>query len=263
MNVTDFKKMKDNNQKISMVTCYDFWSAQLIANTDIDCLLVGDSLAMVMHGHQTTIPATTDMIANHVKAVVKGAKEKFIIADMPFISYRKSLDITMNNVETLMHAGCHAIKLEGVEGSEQIIKHIVDSGVPVMGHLGLTPQSVHQLGGYRVQGRESEAQTQLIEQAKKLESLGAFSLVLECVPANVAQTVCQELSIPVIGIGAGSNVDGQVLVLQDLLGLNDGFKPKFVKTYLEGSKLIKQALNDYNHDVKQQAFPNENYCFQE
>lgn len=261
MNILKLKAMKQQNQKISMVTCYDYWSARIIAQTPIDCILVGDSLAMVMHGHPTTIPATIDMMALHVAAVARGAPEKFIVGDMPFLSYRKGLQETMRTVEQLMQAGAKAIKLEGVTGHEEIIQYVVTSGIPVMGHIGLTPQSVHQLGGFKVQGNnEADAQA-LLEQAKILEQLGCCAVVLECVPCELAKVITQAINIPTIGIGAGVHVDGQVLVLHDLLGMDENFKPKFLKTYLKGYELFKTALNTYDHEVKTAQFPSKEHSF--
>ncbi len=261
MNILDFQLMKQNKTKISMITCYDFTSATIVANSDIDTILVGDSASMVMHGHDTTIPATISMMETHVKAVVKGAKNKFIIADMPFCSYRKGLQHTMETVECFMQAGANAIKLEGVYGNEDIIQHIVKSGVPVMGHVGLTPQSVHQLGGNKVQGHLPEQEKDIINQAKLLENLGCFAVVLECIPRALAANITGLLSIPTIGIGAGPETDGQVLVFQDLLGMTPDFKPRLLKTYLDGFNLIKDAINTYHQEVQQHIFPAEENCF--
>lgn len=262
MNIFDWQQMKQNNQKISMVTCYDFWSAQIIAQSNIDCILVGDSAAMVMHGHKTTLPATIDMMISHCNAVVKGAPNKFIIGDMPFCSYRKSLDYTMNAIDAIMKAGAHAIKLEGAGDNIPIIEHIVRSGVPVMGHLGLTPQSIHALGGFKVQGKTHSAATQILAQAQSLQNAGCFALVLECVPYKLAKAITENLSIPTIGIGAGPYTSGQVLVLQDLLGLIH-HKPKFLKTYAQGFDLFKSSLNQFNDDVKNISFPNiQEHCYE-
>lgn len=255
MNIFDFFSMKRENKKISMITCYDYWSAQIINETDIDCILVGDSLGMVMHGHNSTLPVSTELMALHTQAVVKGAPNKFIVGDMPFLSYRKSIDHNMNAVEKIMQAGANAIKLEGLEGNEELINHIVQSGVPVMGHLGLTPQSVHQLGGFKVQAKDQKAANLLLEQAQRLQNVGAFSVVLECVPSSVARMVSESLTIPTIGIGAGPDTNGQVLVLQDMLGMNDNFKPKFLKEYLNGKELLTSAINQYNTEVKSLEFP--------
>jgi 3-methyl-2-oxobutanoate hydroxymethyltransferase len=257
MNTLEFQKMKAEKQKISMITSYDYWTAKIINETDIDCILVGDSAAMVMHGHETTIPATVDMIATHTAAVVRGAPTKFVIADMPFLSFRKGLETAMQAVERFMHAGASAVKIEGVDGHEEIVKHITESGVPVMGHIGLTPQSIHQFGGFRVQGREEGAEERFVSQARRLEEAGCFSLVLECVPSQLAKTVSENLSIPTIGIGAGPDTDGQVLVFQDLLGMDSQFKPKFLKLYLDGFHLIQEAVNTFNREVKERVFPDE------
>lgn len=257
MKVQDFQKMKDEGRKISMITCYDYSSARVVADSNIDCILVGDSLAMTMHGYPTTLSATTTMMALHTAAVAKGAPAKFIIADLPFLSYRKGLKDAMDSVQELMSAGAHAVKLEGVRGHAEIVRHIVDSGVPVMGHLGLTPQSVHVLGGMKVQARTNAAVKVLASEARELENAGCFAIVLECVPAQIARQVTDLLKIPTIGIGAGPHVGGQVLVYQDLLGLNPGFKPKFLRVYANTFEVIQTALNAYDREVKSGAFPSE------
>jgi 3-methyl-2-oxobutanoate hydroxymethyltransferase len=261
MNVLDFQKMKNAGRKISMVTCYDYSSARAVADSNIDCILVGDSLAMVMHGHPTTLSATTAMMALHAAAVARGAPTKFIVADLPFLSYRKGLKDAMDSVQELMSAGAHAVKLEGVRGHADIVRHIVESGVPAMGHLGLTPQSINLLGGMKVQARTDTAVEILAAQARELEEAGCFSLVLECVPSEAARKVTDLLKIPTIGIGAGPNVDGQVLVYQDVLGLNPGFKPKFLRTYANTFGVIQAALNAYDRDVKGGVFPSDNESY--
>lgn len=261
MNIIDFQLMKQKRQKITMVTCYDFWSAKIIEDSDIDCVLVGDSLAMVVHGHDTTIPATLDLMCLHIKAVARGIKKKFIIGDMPFLSYRKNLVNTMHAVEQIMQAGAHAIKIEGADGNEKVIAHIVKSGVPVIGHLGLTPQAIHQLGGFRVQGKQTDAAEKIIQQARNLQEAGCFAVVLECVPAELARTITDQLTIPTIGIGAGMHVDGQVLVFHDLTGISASFRPKFLKTYCNGFELIQQALNQFNNEVKQNHYPAIEHCY--
>src|SRR6267154_6894687 len=255
MNVLEFQKMKDERRKISMVTCYDYSSARVVAESSIDCILVGDSVAMTMHGFSNTLSATTPMMALHTAAVARGAPSKFIVADLPFLSYRKGLKEAMDSVHDLMSAGAHAVKLEGVHGHADIVRHIVESGVPVMGHLGLTPQSVNLLGGMKVQARTDAAVEILAGQARELEEAGCFSLVLECVPSEAARKVTDLLKIPTIGIGAGPNVDGQVLVYQDVLGLNPGFKPKFLRVYANTFGIIQAALNAYDRDVKEGSFP--------
>ncbi len=274
MNVLDFQKMKNEGRKISMVTCYDYSSARAVAESSIDCILVGDSLAMLMHGHPTTLSATTAMMALHTAAVARGAPSKFIVADLPFLSsvargapskfiaadlpflsYRKGLKDAIDAVQELMTAGAHAVKLEGVRGHAEIVRHIIDSGVPVMGHLGLTPQSINLIGGMKVQARNDAAVEILVTQALELEAAGCFSLVLECVPSGAARKVTDLLKIPTIGIGAGASVSGQVLVYQDVLGLNPGFRPKFLRSYADMFGMIQAALNAYNRDVKGGASP--------
>jgi 3-methyl-2-oxobutanoate hydroxymethyltransferase len=261
MNIFDFSKKKTAGEKITMVTCYDYTSALIMDKTSTDCLLVGDSLAMTMHGYPATVQATVEIMAPHTAAVVRGAKSKFIVSDLPFLSYRKSLSDNMNAVQTLMQAGAHALKLEGAAGNTGFIQHLADSGVPVMGHLGLTPQFVHQLGGYHVQGKTDESADRLIEDALALQAAGCFSLVLECVPSDLARKVTQELKISTIGIGAGPDTDGQVLVFQDLLGLNTEFKPKFVKQFIDGAALFTDAIEEYNKAVRKGVFPDAEHSF--
>lgn len=254
--ILDFQKMKQEKNPISMVTCYDFWTAQILNKTSINCLLIGDSVSMVMYGHQNPIPADVEMIALHAKAVVRGAPDKFIVADMPFLSMRKDLKTTMDNVETIMRAGAHALKIEIVgEDDVKTVRHIVQSGVPVMAHLGLTPQAFHQLGGFRMQNKGEAGMQKLLQSAQEVERAGCFAVVLECVPLLAASTVTEQLTIPTIGIGAGEQTDGQVLVLQDMLGMNTAFKPKFVKTFLDGCALIEDAVNRFDQEVKRRSFP--------
>lgn len=256
MNILEIIERKGKT-KLSMVTCYDYTSGVIAANSPVDMLLVGDSLAMTMHGEATTLPATIEMMALHTRAVAKAAPKKLILGDLPFMSYRSSLSENVENVRKLMVAGAHAVKLEGANGNLELVRHLVDSGVPVMGHLGLTPQSIHQLGGFKVQGRNENAQKQILKNAKELEQAGCFSVVLECVPSELAKTITNELSIPTIGIGAGPDVDGQVLVWQDMLGMNPHFKPKFLRTYLNGYEVIGDALKKYHDDVVAGRFPNQ------
>lgn len=255
MSVLDFKNKKVTKEKISIVTCYDYTSARLVNSTRVDAILVGDSLAMTMYGELSTLPATVDLMAQHTSAVVKGAPDKFIIGDLPFLSYRASISESMSAIAKLMRAGAHAVKLEGAAGNEKLIQHIVESGVPVMGHLGLTPQSVHQLGGFRVQGRAKNQAELILSGAKTLEDCGCFSVVLECIPSSLGRTISEALSIPTIGIGAGLDTDGQVLVWQDLLGLNKEFQAKFVRKYLNAGEQIELALNQYADDVRNKNFP--------
>jgi 3-methyl-2-oxobutanoate hydroxymethyltransferase len=246
-----------------MLTCYDYSAAVQVEQSLVDCVLVGDSVAMVVHGAENTTTATLEMMSMHTAAVAKGIKTKFIIGDLPFMSYRKSLSESMHAVEQLVRSGAHAIKLEGVDGNVDLIKHIVASGVPVMGHIGLTPQHVHALGGFKVQGKTQMAQTILLNQAKQLVVCGCFALVLECIPAGLAAKITQAINIPTIGIGAGPATDGQVLVWHDLLGLSTGFKPRFVKQYLQGNELITAGINCFVEEVKQLVFPSKVHTYKE
>ncbi|MCX7123010.1 MAG: 3-methyl-2-oxobutanoate hydroxymethyltransferase [Gammaproteobacteria bacterium] len=261
MNILDFAKKKQLQQKITMVTCYDYTSARLLAETAVDCILVGDSAAMTMHGFANTISASVEMMAAHTAAVVRGAPQKMIIGDLPFLSYRQSLAENVAAVKQLMQSGAQAIKLEGAAGNLELIHHLVESGVPMMGHLGLTPQSVHALGGYKVQGKTAATEKKLLEEAKALEQAGCFAVVLECVPHTLASEITAALSIPTIGIGAGNGTDGQVLVWQDLLGLNLDFKPKFVKHFVDAGALIQQGVRDYIHAVNTGAFPDHEHHY--
>ena len=254
-NINQLFAKKQAGEKLAMLTCYDYSSAAIMNQSAVEMILVGDSAAMVMHGESSTLPIDVATMAQHVKSVAKGAPDKFIIGDMPFLSYRKSLDENMQAVEALMKAGAHAIKLEGVAGNEVLIKHIVESGIPVMGHLGLTPQSVNQFGGFKVQGKSADAQARIIEEAKTLESLGCFSVVLECIPDELTQELIKHTTMITIGIGAGATVDGQVLVFQDMLGYSSRFSPKFLRRYLNTEKLFLDAFNAYAKDVKAQHFP--------
>ena len=255
MNILDFKSRKRAQNPISMLTCYDYAFARLLAQSAIDVLLIGDSVAMVQYGYPSTLHADVDMIARHTAAVKRGAPDKFIVADMPFLSVRKGLEQAMNAVGSLMQAGANAVKIEGEAGQLELMQHIVESGVPVMGHLGLTPQSVEMLGGHRVQGRTEGAAADLLNASIRLEQAGCFALVLECVPALLAKAISDTLTIPVIGIGAGVDVDGQVLVLQDMLGMNEQFKPKFLRQYATGHRLVTAAVDQYHADVQGRLFP--------
>ncbi len=260
-NIFDFQKKKYANEKITMITCYDFTSARIIDKTDIDCVLVGDSVAMVMHGYPDTTSATMDMMVLHTKAVSKGINNKFIISDLPFMSNRKSLSKTMSAIESLIRAGAHAVKLEGASGNLTHIRHAVESGVPVMGHLGLTLQHIHTLGGFKVQGKDTISKNKLIRDAKLLEDAGCFALVLECVPPDLAEEITKTLTIPTIGIGAGPGTDGQVLVLQDLLGLQTVIKPKFLKHYFNGDLAFTDSINHFASDVKSQDYPTKEHSY--
>ncbi|HEY5558916.1 MAG TPA: 3-methyl-2-oxobutanoate hydroxymethyltransferase [Steroidobacteraceae bacterium] len=254
-NVLEFAAAKAAGRRISMVTCYDACLARMLEASAVDCLLVGDSAAMVVHGHADTLAATVDLMALHTAAVRRGAPTRFLIGDLPFLSFRKGVPAALDAVAALMRAGANAVKLEGVVGHEDVIAAIAGSGVPVMGHLGLTPQSVHALAGFRVQGRSDDDAARILADALRLEQLGCFALVLECVPAPLATQITQALGIPTIGIGAGAGCDGQVLVLHDLLGLTAGFRPKFLRRYADGFALFRDAVDRFDQDVKQGVFP--------
>lgn len=262
MQIQLFEKKKAEGRKIHMVTCYDHWSAKVLAQTEVDCLLVGDSCAMVMHGFDSTVSATMPMMVMHTAAVARGAGNKFIVADMPFGSFRKTVDAGVDAAMQLMQAGAHSVKLEGVRGHEDLVSHLVGTGIPVMGHLGLTPQSVNCLGGYKVQGRTPKAAEAIFEDAKRLEQLGCFAIVLECVPSPLAKRISEELKIPTIGIGAGPDTDGQVLVLQDLLGAQHELQPKFLKTYADVENSVKNAINSYCQEVEGGIFPSVNESYE-
>lgn len=250
-----FLQAKKEQRKLSMVTCYDYSFARLLSQTSIDGILVGDSAAMVMHGYPSTLSANLDILCMHTGAVARGAPEKLIVADMPFLSYRKGVNTALDTAQALMNAGAHAVKLEGVAGHEDVIQRMAQSGIPVMGHIGLQPQSIHQYGGYKVQGRDEETASRIVQEANALERLGAFSLVLECIPAGLAKGISESLRIPTIGIGAGGGCDGQILVLQDLLGLNTDFAPKFVRHFAEGAQMVCSAIGAFDAAVKDGTFP--------
>ncbi len=254
--IREFAAAKTAGRKLVMVTSYDAWSAQLLVQEDIDCLLVGDSVMMTVHGERDTLGATTEIMALHTRAVARGAAEaKLIVADMPFLAARKGRGEALDSAAALLRAGAHAVKIEGVRGHADIIHHLVESGIPVMGHLGLTPQSVNVFGGFTVQAREAAAAQALREDARALQEAGAFALVLECIPQKLAAEVSTTLSIPTIGIGAGAGCDGQVLVLHDLLGLNPAFKPRFVRRFADGAGTVRSGVAAYAAAVRAGTFP--------
>jgi 3-methyl-2-oxobutanoate hydroxymethyltransferase len=255
--VNDFALSKTNHNLITLVTCYDYWSAAIINETDIDAVLVGDSAAMVMHGFESTVNANIDMIAYHLAAVKRGIKGKPIIVDLPFLSHRRGKKDTIDVIEKLIKSGANAVKIEGADNNLEIIKYIIDSGIPVMGHLGFTPQSINSIGGYLVQGKDPDSASKLVQDARALQDIGCFSIVLELIPSKLSKEITRELEIPTIGIGAGPHTSGQIIVLQDLLGLSKNFNPKFLRKYLNGFDLFKDAINKYNHDVKSKLFPSE------
>lgn len=262
MNITDLKRKKQKGEKIAVLTCYDYPSACIIAKSHIDAVLVGDSVAMTVHGHKDTSTATMDMMVLHTKAVAKGITHQLLIADLPFLSYRHSIAKTVEHVQALMQAGAQAIKMEG--GDKyccKTISHLVQSGISVFGHIGLTPQSIHQLGGFKVQGREKQKALSLIEEAKALEEAGCAALVLECVPQNLAKTITEALTIPTIGIGAGRFTDGQILVWHDVLGLQMDFNPRFLKRFAEAEPLFLEAIENYVVSVQKLSFPSDEHAF--
>jgi 3-methyl-2-oxobutanoate hydroxymethyltransferase len=253
--VNDFARYKAERRKISVVTAYEAWSARIAAESNVDAILVGDSAAMVVHGHATTIAATVALMAIHTRAVATAGANKPLIVDLPFLSFRKGLSTAMRAVERLMRAGAHSVKIEGLDGHEDVIGHTIRSGIPVMGHIGLTPQSVHAFGGFRVQGKSAESAKELTRQAKRLEDLGCFSVVLECIPRELAAGITSQLAIPTIGIGAGVGTDGQVLVLHDICGLSPEPSPRFVRRYADGARAFTDALNAFDADVKSARYP--------
>src|SRR5580693_8806019 len=254
MTTRDFLDAKACGRKLSMVTCYDYTFARLLSRSAIDGILVGDSAAMVIHGHPSTLSMTVELARLHTEAVVRGAAGKFVVADMPFLSFRKGLAAALDCAQVLMRAGARAVKLEGVDGHEDVIQRMAQSGIPVMGHLGLQPQSVNAYGGFRVQGRSDDSARDIVRQAAALEQLGAFAIVLECVPSNLAQEITEALHIPTIGIGAGGGCDGQILVLQDLLGMNTDFHPRFARSFLDGARCVLDAVAHFDEEVKAGAF---------
>lgn len=262
MNITRLIEKKANNEKITMLTAYDYSTAKILDEAGVDVLLVGDSLAMVALGYDSTIPVTMDEMLHHTRAVSKGVKNALVVGDMPFMSYQISKkDAIKNAGRFLKEAGANAVKLEGGREVAKKVRKIVDAGIPVMGHLGLTPQSVNQLGGYKVQGKEEKAAKKIISDAKELEEAGVFSIVLECVPSELAKIITESVSIPTIGIGAGVHCDGQVLVTNDMLGMFTDFTPKFVKQYAKLHEEIKASVEEYISDIKLGKFPTKKHSF--
>lgn len=256
------RQMKQKKEKITMLTAYDFSTASLLDQAGVDLLLVGDSLAMVVLGYESTIPVTMDDMIRHTQAVARGTKRAMVIGDMPFMSYQCSVEKAVENAGRFLKEGmAHGVKLEGGEEVAEVTRRITQAGIPVMAHLGLTPQSVHQLGGYKVQGKDTEAARKIMRDAKILEEAGAFSLVLECVPAGLAKDITESLGIPTIGIGAGVHCDGQVLVVNDMLGLFERFTPKFVKKYANLNVEIKASVEQYVQEVRSGRFPGPEHSF--
>lgn len=259
--IPDFEAMKQTGEKISMLTAYDYPSAKTVEAAGVDTILVGDSLGMVVLGYDSTVPVTMDEMLHHMKAVRRGAPQTFVIADMPFMSYA-SLELALLNAGRLIkEGGADAVKLEGGIYAAPIVQGLTRAGIPVVGHIGLTPQTAGQLGGFKVQGRDLDSAVQLVNDAKSLEQAGAFLLVLEAMPRQVAERITISLKIPTIGIGAGLDCDGQVLVYHDILGLFERFKPKFVKQYAQMGQDAIQAILSFHKDVKERCFPAEEHTF--
>lgn len=258
--VTTLKKMKQAGDKITWITAYDYSFGSLVDSAGIDAILVGDSLGMVMQGHETPVPVTIEDSAYHTKCVARGARNAMIVGDLPFGSYQLSKEQAYENAVKLMQAGAHTIKLEGGELQVETIKFLAERGIAVCAHIGLTPQSVHQLGGFKVQGR-GDAAAQLIDDAVAVERAGAFGVVLEAVPQKLAAQITEAVGIPTIGIGAGPKCDGQVLVLQDMLDIYPKKSPKFSKNYMQGATSIANAIENYVADVKSGVFPAEEHSF--
>lgn len=260
--VSTFQAMKAEGRKISMLTCYDYSTARLIDEAGVDAVLVGDSLGNVILGYPDTLAVTMDDMIHHGAAVVRGVRDALVVVDMPFMSYQVSVKQAVKNAGRLVKkTGCAAVKLEGGENVADRVRAIVDAGIPVVGHIGLTPQSVNALGGYKVQGRDEKAAVKLMHDARSLEKAGAFAIVLECVPAPLAAFISSHVCVPTIGIGAGAGCDGQVLVYQDMLGLYSDMKPKFVRRFAELGEGMRQAFAAYDKAVKDGTFPNESESF--
>ncbi len=252
-------EMKQNGEKISMLTAYDFTMAKIVDESGVDVILVGDSASNVMAGHETTLPITLDQMIYHASSVVRAIERSLVVVDLPFGSYQSdSKEALRSAIRIMKESGAHAVKLEGGSEIKESIKKILNAGIPVMGHLGLTPQSIYKFGTYTVRAKEEEEAEKLIQDAKLLERIGCFALVLEKIPAQLAQKVAESISIPVIGIGAGSGVDGQVLVIHDMLGMNNEFSPRFLRRYLDLHNQMTKAIGQYVADVKAVDFPNQN-----
>ncbi|MBU1894744.1 MAG: 3-methyl-2-oxobutanoate hydroxymethyltransferase [Candidatus Omnitrophica bacterium] len=260
--VLDFQRKKYEDKPITMLTAYDCTMARIIDSAGIDAILVGDSLGMVVVGYESTIPVTMDEMLHHAKAVKRGITKAFLIGDMPFMSYQISNEDAVRNAGRFVkEAGCEAVKIEGGKEIIPRIKAIIDAGIPVLAHIGLTPQSVSKLGGYKVQGKTAESAAKLIADAASLEKAGCFAIVLECVPAQLASKITNKLNIPTISIGAGKECSGQVLVTNDIVGYFDKFVPKFVKQYVKIHDSISKAVSSFKEDVESRSFPDEEHSF--
>lgn len=260
--IDSFQKCKDAGKKINMLTAYDYSTAKILDESGIDAILVGDSLGMVMLGYENTLQVTVDDIIYHTKAVMRGVKNAFVVADLPFLSYHVSDEDTIRNAGAIIkQTNAHAVKLEGGSEFADIISKLVRAQIPVMGHIGLTPQSINVFGGFKVQGKTEVQARKLIEDALALEKAGVFAIVLECIPRELAGIISEKLTIPTIGIGAGKDCDGQILVVQDFLGMYSDFAPKFVKQYANLKSSIEKAVTDYKDEVQNGAFPDMAHSF--
>ena len=260
--VLTFKELKEKQEKITMLTAYDYSTAKLIDESGVNSILVGDSLGMVCLGYEDTLSVTMEDMIHHTRAVTRGAKNALVVADMPFMSYQTSVyDAVVNAGRLIKEGRAQAVKLEGGKEVVEQIRAIVNASIPVVAHLGLTPQSINAFGGFKVQGKSEEAAQRLLEEARAVEEAGAFAVVLECLPAKLAEFISKEISIPTIGIGAGAGCDGQVLVYQDMLGMYSDFVPKFAKQYAKVGEVMRKAFADYNKEVKDGVFPEEKHTF--
>lgn len=261
-NVVDFQKQKDNNEKIALLTAYDYSTAKVLDECQIDGILVGDSLAMVALGHKDTYSITMEEMLIFINAVARGAKNSFIVGDMPFMSYNVSVEQGLDNIAKMIRAGANAVKIEGCNSHIlELTKRSVESGIPVLGHLGLTPQSMNLIGGHKIQGKTADATKKILESALQLQEAGVFAVVLELLPEESAKYITQNLKIPTIGIGAGVNCDGQIVVSDDILGKFTDFKPKFVKNYADLHSITTKAFENYIHEVKSCEFPAQEQVF--
>lgn len=260
--ISTFKKAKDKGEKLTMLTAYDYSTAKLIDSSGINGILVGDSLGMVCLGYKDTLSVTMEDMIHHISAVTRGTENALVVGDMPFMSYQASIyDAVVNAGRLIKEGEAQAVKLEGGDTVIEQIKAIVKAQIPVMGHIGLTPQSVNMFGGFKVQGKNEKAAKELIDAAKRIEEAGAFSIVLECVPAKLAEIITKEVSIPTIGIGAGAGCDGQILVYQDMLGMFSDVSPKFVKKFANVGQVMQEAFRAYIKEVKEETFPTKEHCF--
>jgi 3-methyl-2-oxobutanoate hydroxymethyltransferase len=260
--INQIKEMKQRGEKIAMLTAYDYSTAKIVDEAGIPLILVGDSLGMVVLGYESTIPVTMEEMLHHTKAVVRGTKQAMVIGDMPFMTYHISVDDALRNAARfIQEGGAQAVKLEGGVTVAEKVRRIVECGIPVMGHIGLTPQSIHQFGGFKVQGKTPEAAARLLEDARALEEAGAFSIVLETIPSQLARLITTKVSIPTIGIGAGIDCDGQVQVINDILGSFTEFVPKHAKQYAKLTDIISKAITQYDNEVKAGRFPTEKQSY--